>query len=211
VPYYRQLYRFWLFWRSAESLRPIAEVDPAWPHQERSVSELNDMMRELLTEALTAQYTDRPDLLDKVLPGLPAGCQADRRRQRRVRAGAAPRQRRADDDGIARITPQGVETVDGTLHELDVIIYATGFQSTRFLTPMKVVGRGGSTSTTGGTATRGVPRHDRARASRTSSCCTGRTRTSSSTGSIIWFSECEVRYVMDCIRTLLAEATPPST
>src|SRR5215207_5623837 len=65
VPYFRQLYRFWLFWRSAESLRPIAEVDPDWPDQKRSVSELNDMMREMLTEAIAVQYQDRPDLLEK--------------------------------------------------------------------------------------------------------------------------------------------------
>ena len=31
VPYYRQWYRFWLFWKSAELLRPMAEVDPDWP------------------------------------------------------------------------------------------------------------------------------------------------------------------------------------
>ena len=60
VPYYRQWYRFWLFWKSAELLRPMAEVDPAWPDQSRSVSELNDQLRQLLTEALEALYPDGP-------------------------------------------------------------------------------------------------------------------------------------------------------
>ncbi|MBO2453804.1 NAD(P)/FAD-dependent oxidoreductase [Actinomadura barringtoniae] len=46
-------------------------------------------------------------------------------------------------DGIARITPGGVTTEDGREHEVDVLIYATGFLSTEFLSPMKVVGRGG--------------------------------------------------------------------
>jgi len=39
--------------------------------------------------------------------------------------------------------PEGVVTVDGELHEFDVLLYGTGFQPSKFLTPMKVVGRGG--------------------------------------------------------------------
>ena len=41
MPYYRQWYRFWLFWKiGRDRCGPMAEVDPAWPDQERSVSEL---------------------------------------------------------------------------------------------------------------------------------------------------------------------------
>ena len=57
VPYYRQWYRFWLFWKCAELLRPMAEVDPDWPDKSRSVGEGNDMLRQLLTEALDAPST----------------------------------------------------------------------------------------------------------------------------------------------------------
>ncbi|WP_327147284.1 flavin-containing monooxygenase [Nocardia sp. NBC_01329] len=45
--------------------------------------------------------------------------------------------------GITEITPQGVRTADGTLHEADVIIYGTGFKGTEFLWPMRITGRGG--------------------------------------------------------------------
>jgi cation diffusion facilitator CzcD-associated flavoprotein CzcO len=44
---------------------------------------------------------------------------------------------------IERIVPEGVVTGDGTTHELDVLVYGTGFKATEFLTPMRVVGRGG--------------------------------------------------------------------
>ncbi|MBK5333784.1 MAG: NAD(P)/FAD-dependent oxidoreductase, partial [Ilumatobacteraceae bacterium] len=71
VPYYRQWYRFWLFWKSAELLRPMAEVDPEWPDQSRSVSASNDLLRQMLTEAMAAQYPDRPDLIEKVVPQYP--------------------------------------------------------------------------------------------------------------------------------------------
>jgi cation diffusion facilitator CzcD-associated flavoprotein CzcO len=46
-------------------------------------------------------------------------------------------------DGIRRITRSGIVTVDGTAHELDVLIYGTGFRSTEFLAPMDIRGRGG--------------------------------------------------------------------
>lgn len=46
-------------------------------------------------------------------------------------------------DAIRRITPTGVETDDGRQHEVDVIIYGTGFAATDFLAPMAIQGRGG--------------------------------------------------------------------
>ncbi|MBW2316898.1 MAG: NAD(P)/FAD-dependent oxidoreductase, partial [Deltaproteobacteria bacterium] len=47
-------------------------------------------------------------------------------------------------EGIDRIEQSGVRTCDGELHELDVLILATGFRVDRFMRPMEVVGRGGS-------------------------------------------------------------------
>ena len=44
---------------------------------------------------------------------------------------------------IARITPQGVETVDGVLHELDVLVLATGFDPSAFILPTRVTGEDG--------------------------------------------------------------------
>ena len=44
---------------------------------------------------------------------------------------------------MKEITPRGVVGDDGVEHACDVIIYATGFQSTEFLTPMQVHGRAG--------------------------------------------------------------------
>ena len=46
-------------------------------------------------------------------------------------------------EAIERIEPTGVRTEDGQLHELDVLVLATGFRVDRFVRPMHVVGRGG--------------------------------------------------------------------
>lgn len=47
-------------------------------------------------------------------------------------------------DGIARITPTGVVTETGTAHEVDLIVYGTGFRSTEFVAPIEVRGAGGA-------------------------------------------------------------------
>lgn len=46
-------------------------------------------------------------------------------------------------DAITEVTPTGVRTADGRLHEVDVIIYGTGFKATEFLAPMTITGRDG--------------------------------------------------------------------
>jgi 4-hydroxyacetophenone monooxygenase len=47
--------------------------------------------------------------------------------------------------GIRRITETGIEDGDGTHHEVDVIVYATGFHASEYLFPMKIRGVGGQT------------------------------------------------------------------
>lgn len=44
---------------------------------------------------------------------------------------------------IERIEPKGVRTTDGRLHELDVLVLATGFHVDRFIRPARVIGRDG--------------------------------------------------------------------
>jgi cation diffusion facilitator CzcD-associated flavoprotein CzcO len=46
-------------------------------------------------------------------------------------------------EGIARIEPAGVRTRDGVMHELDVLVLATGFHVNWFVRPMAVLGSGG--------------------------------------------------------------------
>jgi cation diffusion facilitator CzcD-associated flavoprotein CzcO len=48
-------------------------------------------------------------------------------------------------DGIERIEPKGVVTSDGRLHELDVLVFATGFNAHAFLRPMRLTGEDGVT------------------------------------------------------------------
>lgn len=46
-------------------------------------------------------------------------------------------------EGIEGVEEKGVRTADGVLHELDVLVLATGFKVDQFLRPMQVIGRDG--------------------------------------------------------------------
>jgi cation diffusion facilitator CzcD-associated flavoprotein CzcO len=48
-------------------------------------------------------------------------------------------------EAIGQIEPGGVRTRDGRLHELDVLVLATGFKANAFVRPMQVTGRDGHT------------------------------------------------------------------
>jgi cation diffusion facilitator CzcD-associated flavoprotein CzcO len=48
-------------------------------------------------------------------------------------------------DAIDHIEPGGVVTADGTLHELDLLVYATGFDARAYVRPLELIGEGGLT------------------------------------------------------------------
>lgn len=48
-------------------------------------------------------------------------------------------------DGIERIVPEGIVTDDGKLHELDMLVFATGFEAHNYMRPMDLTGRDGLT------------------------------------------------------------------
>ncbi len=205
VPGYTNWSRFWVFWRTVEGMLPMATVDPEWDGGERSVSASNDFMREMLSGYLSGEFHDRPDLLEQVIPQYPPFS-----KRFILDDGAWARALKQDHvhlvtEGIAEITPEGVRTADGALHEADVLIYGTGFKASEFLMPMRVTGRDG------------VDLHERwAGDARAYLGITlpgfpnlfllyGPNTNIVVNGSITYFSECEVHYVTSCLRELLAE------
>ena len=47
--------------------------------------------------------------------------------------------------GVQHVEPSGIVDIDGNLHELDVIVYATGFDTHAYMRPMDVIGPDGRT------------------------------------------------------------------
>lgn len=144
LPFYGRWYRFLLLWPGADKGLEAARVDPDYPDQDFAVSEINALARQMFTGWITDQVGDDQELLAKVLPDYPAtgkrtlqdnGTWLKTLRRDNVDLNREP---------IRRITPQAVQTEDGMLHEVDVIIYATGFRHTEVLWPMRVTGRDGT-------------------------------------------------------------------
>jgi 4-hydroxyacetophenone monooxygenase len=203
APEYAKWDRLWLFWRSHEGGLPAAKVDPEWEPQERSVSPINEMVRLMLTEYLRAEFPE-DDLFQKVVPDYPPIS------KRIVRDnGIWARTLRRDNvelitDKIEEITEKGVRTSDGIEREFDVIIYGTGFHASKFLMPMKVTGRGGTDihERWGGDDARAylgitVPEFPNL------FLMYGPNTNIVINGSIIYFSECEAHYIVECVRLLL--------
>ncbi len=204
VPFYDRWYRFFLFWMLTDGLYPAVRADPAWAGGPGAVSEANAQLRAMLESALRAQSPDDPELLAKVIPAYPMGG-----KRALVDNGvwmAALKRDNVDlvTAPIARIRPEGVETADGAMHAADVLIYGTGFQASRFLWPMRIVGRGGRDLETAwngdaraylGMTTPGFPNLFMIYGPNTNIVVNG---------SIIFFSECSVRYIVGCLK-LLAE------
>ena len=142
VPTYSEWNRFWMFWRMGDGSIPGVRVDPEWDTANGTVSAINDFMRTMLASYLEREFADRPDLLPHVDPDVPARRQAAAARQRRVGRRADARQRHARHRRrSARSRRPGIVTADGTAHDVDVIVYGTGFQASNFLTPMQVTGQ----------------------------------------------------------------------
>ena len=205
VPGYTHWSRFWVFWRTVEGMLPLATVDPDWDGGERSVSAANDMMREMLTGHLAGEFDGYPELLDQVVPGYPPFS-----KRFILDDGAWARTLKQDHvhlvgDAITEITAEGVRTDDGRLHEADVLIYGTGFKASEFLMPMQMTGRdgvdlhdrwGGDARAYLGITLPGFPNLFLLYGPNTNIVVNG---------SITYFSECEVHYVVGCLRGLLAE------
>ncbi|MEU9022873.1 NAD(P)/FAD-dependent oxidoreductase [Actinomadura sp. NPDC048394] len=87
------------------------------------------------------EQVDDPALRGRLVPGYRMGCKRILLSDTYYPALGRPNVDLITDP-IERVTPSGVATAREH-YDVDVIIYATGFQSTDFLSPMKIVGRDG--------------------------------------------------------------------
>lgn len=84
-----------------------------------------------------------PELREKLMPQHPYGCKRPLLSNNYYPTFNRPNVELIT-EGIERIDPKGVVTVDGTLRTADTLILATGFDTTRFLSVIDVIGREGT-------------------------------------------------------------------
>ncbi|HEY5153295.1 MAG TPA: NAD(P)-binding protein, partial [Acidimicrobiales bacterium] len=203
LPYYGRWYRFLLFWPACDGGLPAMTVDPDWPHPERAVSAINDAAREYFTQYMTDQVGDDPELVAKVIPDYV--CLGKRTLQDNGSWLGALTRDNVDlvTDPIAEIRADRLVGADGREYPVDVIVYATGFYANRYLWPMEITGRDGvvlseqwgdePTAYLGIT----VPNFPNL------FCLYGPGTNLAHGGSLIFHSECQMRYVMGCLAAML--------
>lgn len=203
LPFYGRWYRFLLFWPGCDKGLAAARVDPDYPDQQRAVSEINEITRMMFTEWITSQIGDDPDLAAKVIPDYPATGKRTLQDN-----GSWLRTLTRDDVDLVRtpidhVDADGVVTVDGTRHPVDVIVYATGFRATEVLWPMSITGRDGDDlrdrwgerpAAYLGITVPGFPNFF---------CMYGPGTNLASGGSLIFHSECQMRYISGCLDHLI--------
>jgi 4-hydroxyacetophenone monooxygenase len=143
-PFFTNFVRFRTSWMyGPTNLQTTFTIDPEFrdPH---TLSPTNKKIRDQRIEFMRSKFASRPDLLEKMLPDAPPmSARPILVDPHRSVYDALLR----DDvslvtDSILRIAPQGIETSDGSVYEVDVIVFATGFKSNDFLFPMEIRGRG---------------------------------------------------------------------
>ncbi|HVY81255.1 MAG TPA: NAD(P)/FAD-dependent oxidoreductase [Steroidobacteraceae bacterium] len=145
LPFHTNFMRFRQFYGSGPDFAKIFDIDPSFqdPHccsevnkaaRDRSIEFLQKKLRDPRLVALMTPdhppWSARPVVVD------PDHCILDAIQRDNVTLVT---------QGIARINRTGIEAGDGTQHDVDVIVYATGFRANDFLYPMKITGRGGLT------------------------------------------------------------------
>ena len=205
VPTYSELNRFSIFWRMGDGAIESVRVDPNWSSDGSSVSELSDFAKVMLIEYYKEQFGDRPDLLAKVIPDYPVGAKrAVRDNGIWARTLKQPHVHLVT-DAIGHVDATGITMADGSHIDADVIIYGTGYQASNFLTPMKVTGRGGidlheqwngDARAYLGVVVPGFPNLF---------CLYGPNTNIVINGSIIYFSECGVRYILGLLQLMLSQ------
>jgi 4-hydroxyacetophenone monooxygenase len=205
LPFYGRWFRFLTFWPAGGLTLDNSRRDPAFDDSDGlAISERNKATRDLFLSMMAAQVGDDDELLAKVTPDYPVtgkrtlqdnGSWLACLRKPNVELVRAP---------LDRVVSDGIVTADGTHHQVDVICYATGFRSNDFLWPMDITGVDGrrlrdewgdEPKAYLGITVPGFPNLF---------CIYGPGTNLAHGGSLIFQSECQMNYVLDALRVVLA-------
>ncbi|MBW2292808.1 MAG: NAD(P)/FAD-dependent oxidoreductase [Deltaproteobacteria bacterium] len=123
-----------------------AEVSQAFTdHFSNAVVDADSPQMKLIEELCVAnleQNVTDPELREQLRPDYRAACKRLVISEDFYQAIQKPNAKLVV-DAIEQIEPAGVRTANGELHELDVLVLATGFQVDRFMRPIQILGKDG--------------------------------------------------------------------
>ncbi|UXA09791.1 NAD(P)/FAD-dependent oxidoreductase [Mycobacterium sp. SMC-8] len=206
LPYYGRWLRFVSWWPIADALDEQITIDPDWDTGGLSVSAGNQGIRDMFIAWMRA-FTDDEELLAQVTPMYPP---MGKRTLQDDGTWLTTLQRNDVElvtAGIAEITADGVTDVTGMHRRADVLVWATGFDVNHQLGPIDIRGTGGlglnevwgdAAFAYLGVTVAGFPNFY---------CMFGPGTNAVNGASIIYNSECQMRYILGCIDMTLAAAT----
>lgn len=203
IPYFAKWMRFQLFWAGSDGFHASLKMDPNWTQPENSLNEANHKMWEMMIEYIRTELDGDEDLLAKVVPPYPPYGKRMLRDNYWYRMLKRPNVELVT-EAIDHIDEDSIVMADGTVHAVDVIIMATGFQASKMLWPMEITGRGGQTI-------RGAWGDDDPRAYLGITApefpnlflTYGPNTNLAHGGSIIFHTECQVRYIAQALREMI--------
>ena len=142
VPLYRAWLEQRLSWTFNDRVHGTLFRDPEWEHPERAVNEINDAHRRVFTRYVEEQLQDRPELIERVLPEYPPFAKRMLLDNGWFRTIKKPHVDLIPEH-LAKVQGNTLFTSSGETVEADVIILATGFQTTNVLGSYDIVGREG--------------------------------------------------------------------
>ncbi len=204
LPGYARWYRIMSMWPMCDKASPRILVDPDWDDNGLSCGPENKMMREWLVAYISSQVHD-PELLEKVIPDYPPmgtrtlqdnGSWLATLQQDNVRLIA---------DRVSQIDGNTLVAANGETAEADVIVWATGFQTDRFVWPLDIIGRG---NTHLAQVWQDIPKaHLGISVPQFPNffCLYGPNTNVAHTTNCIYIGECQVRYIMQAVRWMVED------
>jgi 4-hydroxyacetophenone monooxygenase len=209
VPYYQEWYRQRLAWVFNDRIHSSLQIDPAWPHPERSINRRNDKHREFFTDYIKAELGNRQDLLPDVLPDYPPFGKRMLMDNGWYRTMTRENVKLVN-EGITEVSGNEIVMADGRRHAVDILVVATGFDAINLLSSFKLFGREGRSIRETwdrhgaeaylGVTTPGFPNFF---------MLAGPNTALGHGGSVVALLETQVRYVMGLLKQVLAKHTTP--
>lgn len=142
IPLYEWWYRLRLTWIFDSKAYPSLQKDPEWHDPEHSLNAINDGHRRFFTRYILSELGDRQDLAPRVVPEYPPYGKRMLLDNGWFRTLTLP-QVELVDVPITAVQENGITVHSGREYDFDVIIVASGFDVTRFLSTLPVHGRDG--------------------------------------------------------------------
>jgi 4-hydroxyacetophenone monooxygenase len=207
VPGFNAWYRFLLFWAYGDGVHDALIIDRDWDGGTLSISEQNADIRTVWSDYIKGELNGQPDLLAKAMPDYPPfGKRALRDNDwftTLKRNNVA-----LHNSGIDHIEADAIIDKSGARYPIDAIVFATGFHASRMIYPMEVVGKGGQ-------SLRDIWGDDDPRAYL--GICVpgfpnlfltyGPNTNLAHGGSIIFQTECQVHYIIQCLAQMTEAGT----